>query len=126
MYPATCIAVVRDGVSFQTKIRVLIQCKKLIGQTIGTDDFHFPEHYDIIVYCYAVHFGIVNNGTVEDVNFGTLNQKINGYQKLTTDQRSMLLDRQASPCCTNLINCFLQPCNITINQLGRLVPVEQE
>ena len=92
-------------------------CATLIVQAIGTANFKLTDHFDILLYCYAVRFGIVTNGTV-DLNISKARQVINSSKILSEAQRSMILNMR----CRNFVDCILQPCNVTVNQLGDIVP----
>ena len=115
MDPTRCLIVVLDGATLQEALKVTVPCAKLIAQAIGTANFTPSDHFDIILYCYAVDVGIVTNGTLE-FNIAQFNHVVSNSKNITEVQRSMLLDQR----CTNFY-CFLQTCNVTINQLGVII-----
>ena len=112
----TCLLVVLEGVTEEEANNVTFPCATLLERADPTANFNLSDHFDIVLYCYAVHVGIVTNGTVE-LNITRFNHVVNNATIITEAQRSMLLD----PHCTNFVDCFLQRCNVTINQLGVII-----
>ena len=114
MDPLRCLEVVVEERTQEETVNVTtIPCARLIERAIGTAKFNPDDHLDLILYCYAVHVGIVTNGTLE-LNITQFNDMVKKSKIITEVQRSMLLGQR----CTNFVDCFLQPCNVTINQLG--------
>ena len=114
--PTRCLRVVLEAVTEQEALNIRVPCATLIARAIGAANFTLNGNFDIVLYCYAVHVGIVTNGTLE-LNITRFNHVVSNSKNITEAQRSMLLD----PHCTNFVDCFLQRCNVTINQLGVII-----
>ena len=116
MDPTRCLRVALGGVTQQEAVNVTSTCTTLIARANRTANFNLSDNFDIVLYCYAVHVGIVTNGTLE-LNIDQFKHKVINSKIITEAQRSTLLD----PRCTNFVDCFLQRCNVTINQLGVII-----
>ena len=116
-----CLGLVLEGGTPLEAKQGVGQCVNLTTGIIGTVDFNLSDHHDILLYCYAVRVDLVTNGTL-DLDFNRFNQAVNCSVALEEAERSMLKNLT----CTDFMDCFLQPCNVTVNQLGRLVPSLRE
>ena len=105
-----------ERVTKQEALDVTVPCTTLIARANRTANFTLRDNFDIVLYCYAVHVGIVTSGTVE-LNINQFNHVVSNSKIITEAQRSMLLD----PHCTDFVDCFLQRCNVAINQLGVII-----
>ena len=90
MDPTRCLRVVLDGATLQEALNVTVPCAKLLAGVNGTANFTVSDHFDIVLYCYAVDSGIVTNGTLE-LNFTRFNHVVNNSKNITEAQRSILL-----------------------------------
>ena len=111
LHPIRCLRVVLEGVTVQEALKITHSCATLIARANLAANFTPSDSFDIVLYCHAAHVGIVTNGTLE-LNINKFNHVVNNTKIITEAERSMLLDLR----CTNF-DCFLQPCNVAINQL---------
>ena len=109
--------VLLEGKTVQEALEATNTCATLTVQAIGTAKFNLTDHFDLVIYCYAVRFDIVTNGTV-DLNISKVRQVVNSSKLLPEAQRSRILNMR----CRNFVDCILQPCNVSVNQLGVIVP----
>ena len=108
----------REGLTIFELDQVTDECTRLVENVLGTRDFTLAEHNDIFLYCHGVFSGLVaRNGTLI-INPEELDAVVNRSAILTPEEKVLIGNFP----CTNFITCITQPCNVTINQLGLLVP----